>query len=426
MIVEPITTAQALVAERFPDARAAFLAGSSTSTLRTRTSDLDIVVVASTPPAYRETITYAGWVVELFVHDDSTVRQFWRREVAAGCSPLLRMCASGVVLASVDGYGEAMQVEARELLRAGPPPLEEDAWSARRYRLSDLLDDLDGATDADERVFIANNVLADTCEMALCLRRTWLGTGKWLARELRAVDPDLLDRVLAAHGTAVAGDVGSLVAVASEVLDQTGGRLTADTEWRLRRPDEPPAHSPPAPTSWRCRAAMPLRASRCSRSLSAQIRSVACHVTGGDHQSQHRVGARLVTQALGAPDERGAEEGLVRFEWPLDSGRCSAGARRSGRALGRGLVADGGQDLACLEHGDVPSGRAGDDVARAHQARSRAAERMEVVGGRVSVLGHARSAQTMLSKAASSHSGTTITPEGRCWQSQCGLRRDGE
>jgi hypothetical protein len=64
-----------------------------------------------------------------------------------------------------------------------------------------------------------------TAELAITLCGGWLGTGKWLGRQLRAVDPELAVALLAAFREAVAGDRTGLAAVASDVLDRAGGRL---------------------------------------------------------------------------------------------------------------------------------------------------------------------------------------------------------
>ena len=54
---DPLKVAARLVAERFPDAAAAFLGGSVLTTRRTATSDLDIVVLLEGRPApFRETL----------------------------------------------------------------------------------------------------------------------------------------------------------------------------------------------------------------------------------------------------------------------------------------------------------------------------------------------------------------------------------
>jgi hypothetical protein len=48
---EPIVAAARVVQERFPESRVAFLSSSVLGTLRTPTSDLDVVVVIDGPPA---------------------------------------------------------------------------------------------------------------------------------------------------------------------------------------------------------------------------------------------------------------------------------------------------------------------------------------------------------------------------------------
>jgi hypothetical protein len=55
--MDPEADARALVTERFPAARAAFLGAGVLSAHRTPTSDLDIVIVADGPPVpYRESL----------------------------------------------------------------------------------------------------------------------------------------------------------------------------------------------------------------------------------------------------------------------------------------------------------------------------------------------------------------------------------
>ncbi|HEY8720556.1 nucleotidyltransferase domain-containing protein [Pengzhenrongella sp.] len=224
----PAEIAVALVAARFPDAVAAFLGGSSaTGARQTSTSDLDIVVVRGDGAAvFRETTTSQGWLVELFVHTPSSCRHYWDLDAAARRPPLLRMCAEGVQLVSVEGGAERVRTEARRRLAAGPPPVGEDEWAARRYGLSDLLDDLRGAARGPELVFIANEVLTATCEMALLAQGRWLGTGKWLARELERLDTGLLQELTSAHAAAVGGDGQALTCIVERVLGRVGGPLS--------------------------------------------------------------------------------------------------------------------------------------------------------------------------------------------------------
>jgi len=97
----------------------------------------------------------------------------------------------------------------------------------RRYALTDALDDLLGASDPDERDAVAGQVLLLVVELALNLRGSWQGRGKWLVRQLRAADAELAARLMSAHREAVAtGHVSNLVDVCEAVLDEAGGRLT--------------------------------------------------------------------------------------------------------------------------------------------------------------------------------------------------------
>jgi hypothetical protein len=66
--MDPTAAARALVLERFPGARAAFLGGGVLSPRRTATSDLDIVVIDATLGPFRESLRWQGWPAELFVH----------------------------------------------------------------------------------------------------------------------------------------------------------------------------------------------------------------------------------------------------------------------------------------------------------------------------------------------------------------------
>ena len=221
--MNPEQDARALVAERFPAARAAFLGGGILSARRTATSDLDIVVVLTGPPApYRESLRWRGWPAETFVHDANSLEYFFAKDTSRRRPTLARMCADGVVLAGRRDETDLFQERARSTLAAGPPPLSSTEPDLARYGLTDLLDDLAGSSDAGETAIVGWHVWTATAELALMLSGHWLGTGKWLLRELRGADPDLAGRLVAA-----AGDPGRLTEVADEVLGHAGGRLWA-------------------------------------------------------------------------------------------------------------------------------------------------------------------------------------------------------
>lgn len=220
-----VALARQIVAERFPDARAAVLAGSVAAGRATATSDLDIVVLSGSGERVWEAIRVQGVPVELFVHTDESVAYWFEHERQQGGCTLAHMLATGLPLGGAEV--DRLQTQAREHLAAGPPAWTREQLDYRRYALTDALDDLAGATDTGERDAVAGQVLVMAGELALGSRGAWLGTGKWLVRRLRGQDPDLAAALLSGHRDAVAsGDVSALVAACDGVLDGVGGRLT--------------------------------------------------------------------------------------------------------------------------------------------------------------------------------------------------------
>lgn len=220
--------ARAVVEEHHPEARAAFLGGSVVTRRRTEASDLDIVVVLHGEPApYRASFRRHGWPVEMFVHTEETWHAFVDREVPQRRSPLLFMCADGLLLVDADGVGARLAAEARKLAAAGPPAVTAGEIDDSRYAITDLLDDLSGCTDAGERLFICTELVRRTGELALDLAGSWGGGGKWLARRLEAAAPGLVARLHDGLRLALDGRVEPLVSAVDAVLDQAGGRLWA-------------------------------------------------------------------------------------------------------------------------------------------------------------------------------------------------------
>lgn len=224
--MSPLAAACAVVDEKFPAARAAFLGGSAATERRTPMSDLDVVVLLPGPPApYRESLVYGPWPVELFVHTEESWRAFVEREIGKRRSPLLWMCAEGVLLLDRDGVGEKISSEAQRLVAAGVPRATADELEDRRYAITDLLDDLAGCDDAGERVFIVTELARRAAELVLVVNGAWLGGGKWLARHVEAVEPGFSNQLSAAVRAALAGREEDLVGMVDAALNRCGGRL---------------------------------------------------------------------------------------------------------------------------------------------------------------------------------------------------------
>ncbi|WP_406315495.1 nucleotidyltransferase domain-containing protein [Streptomyces sp. NBC_00118] len=223
---DPVLTAHELVRDRFPGARAAFLAGSVLTDRRTPTSDLDIVVLLDGPPApNRENLVYRGWPVELFVQTQAAWHRFADQETAKRSSPLLAMCSDGMLLVDTDGLGASLQAEARKRWAAGPPPLSDRERDYQRYILTDLLDDLRGCADPAERVHLVAHMLQRASQLVLLVGGHWLGGGKWLSRRLAAADPGLHRALTGGAAQAFTGDTSVFAAAVTEVLDRAGGPL---------------------------------------------------------------------------------------------------------------------------------------------------------------------------------------------------------
>jgi hypothetical protein len=229
---DAVTTARALVEERFPEARAAWLAGSVVSGTATPTSDLDITVLLTGPPApFRESLEYDGWPVELFVHSRETVAPWIAKDLARRRPTLVRLISSGVILLDVDGTGAALAEECDAVLSAGPGPLSDADRDAMRYGLTDLLDDLADATDPVMTAPVAYATWEAAAKLLLAAGGRWWGTGKWLVHELRehdlAHDTSYALRLHAGLVAALDGDPMLVTVVAEEILDSVGGRLWA-------------------------------------------------------------------------------------------------------------------------------------------------------------------------------------------------------
>ncbi|HUX05560.1 MAG TPA: nucleotidyltransferase domain-containing protein [Acidimicrobiales bacterium] len=223
--INALESARSIVADRFPDALVAVLAGSSADGTATATSDLDIVVLLDGPPApYRETIRVEEIPVELFVHTSDSQLYWFERERSEGRCTLAHMLATGVALTGPET--ETTQAQARRWVAQGPEPWTTEQLEQRRYALTDALEDLVGASDPDERDAVAGQVLLMTAELALSLRGSWQGRGKWVVRQLRSADAVLAKELLLAHREAVAtGRVAHLVSRSETVLGEAGGPL---------------------------------------------------------------------------------------------------------------------------------------------------------------------------------------------------------
>lgn len=223
--------AHELVAQRFPQARAAWLGGSVAAGTATATSDLDITVLLDGAPApYRASETFDDWPVEWFVQTENSLLRFCADDRDRRRRPTtMRLVGSSLVLADRDGAGQRLQRLLAEMDEHGPPPVSDEELARQRYVVTDLLGDLAAACSADERMTVAATLLRDAGDLRLARHRRWSGSGKWLLREINSLDTDrgttygtqLIHGLRAAAGN----NAGPLYQTVLAILDETSGPL---------------------------------------------------------------------------------------------------------------------------------------------------------------------------------------------------------
>ena len=222
-----LKTADSLIKERFEKAKCAFIAGSVVRGEATATSDIDLVVVFDTdvlPEAYRESIVYQDWPVEMFVQNTNSLAYFWEKDVLCGKPALVSMIAEGLVRPFFDEYAKKLQKKACEVLATGPAPLEEKDVIWRRYMLTDLLDDLESPKNTVELYGTLTTLFQRLGDFYLRANRCWSGEAKSLPRAIRRAFPDLLPEYEAAFAAAFNGDTSPVRDLADKLLAPFGGR----------------------------------------------------------------------------------------------------------------------------------------------------------------------------------------------------------
>ncbi len=210
----------------FSECQGAILAGSVVRGEANSTSDLDIVIFDSTlPSAYRESLFFENWPIEVFVHNLHSYKEFFASDCERAKPTLPRMVAEGIVLKD-EGIMEDICSEARSLLSNGPVPWSLETIYMKRYFLTDMLDDFIGNTCRAEEIFIAGTLADLTGEFILRTNRQWLGHGKWLVRSLKLYDEKLANKFANAFQCFYeTGQKEEVIELVESALQPHGGRL---------------------------------------------------------------------------------------------------------------------------------------------------------------------------------------------------------
>ncbi|WP_203248233.1 nucleotidyltransferase domain-containing protein [Sporosarcina beigongshangi] len=224
--LQPLEAAKRFIAKKFPNCQAAVMAGSVVRGEHTATSDLDIVVFDDkVESAYRESFIDYGWPIEVFVHNFTSYKDFFKLDCERARPSLPRMVSEGLIIID-SGAVRAIKDEADELLNQGPAMWSWDTIETKRYMLTDALDDLVGSTNRAEEIFIANTLADAIHEFVLRTNGKWIGESKWVVRALNNYDEDFAGRFVQAFDMFYrTGAKGEIINLADEVLQPYGGRL---------------------------------------------------------------------------------------------------------------------------------------------------------------------------------------------------------
>jgi predicted nucleotidyltransferase len=224
--IEAYKAAELFTLNHFPNCHGALLAGSVVRGEATETSDLDIVVFDNNfKSAYRESVIEYGWNIEVFVHNLTSYKDFFKSDSERARPSLPKMVSEGVVLKDT-GIIEPIKQEAKELLDKGPEEWSADTIKIKRYFITDALDDFIGCSNRAEEIFIANTLAELVSEFVLRTNRKWTGTSKWVVRSLKNYNEKFADYFVEAFDTFYkTGDKNKVIELVDDILQPVGGRL---------------------------------------------------------------------------------------------------------------------------------------------------------------------------------------------------------
>ena len=225
---DPRAAALEILAEKYPAARVAFLAGSVIRGEDTQTSDLDLVIIYDKlPQAYRESFVFGGWPTEAFVHDPQTLRYFFYEvDRPSGVPVLSTMVLEGLELPKCNKVSASLKRLAQTLIDAGPPQWSEKEIVASRYAITNLVEDMRDPRSRNELAACAASLYPLLAEHYLRSRRQWSARGKSIPRRLFSLSAEFGAAFCDAfQATFEEGSIAKLIPLCEEVLHPSGGWL---------------------------------------------------------------------------------------------------------------------------------------------------------------------------------------------------------
>lgn len=220
--------AQKIKRELYPDALIAFAAGSVFRGEGNEYSDIDFVVLYGDgfEDVRRESFMMDGWPVEAFIHNVRAQDYFFDKDREGGSPIMLSMVIEGIEIPGPSEFSRARKAEAQRLFELGPKPMSEDDVRAKRYHISDMLDDLRGQRKASERLGVLSKLYINLADFHLRAAGKWSGNGKGLPRALQRYSPEIAGVYHDAFAEAFSGQgLDKLFSLSEDILNPYGGKL---------------------------------------------------------------------------------------------------------------------------------------------------------------------------------------------------------
>lgn len=224
MRLSAVEAAKKFIQTEFPDCLGAILSGSVAIGKETTTSDLDIVVFEKRVNAYRKSLIQYDWMIEVFVYDLESYKPFIDSDVKRARPTLPRMLAEGLIIKHHDEIENIVNL-AKQTMQAGPPKWDDKAIEFHQYFLSDVIDDFIGSEHLHESICIAATLIEKLHEFILRTNQHWVGSSKWIYREMNHFNPDLTKEILQAFQTFFqTGEKSGIIKVVESALEPFGGK----------------------------------------------------------------------------------------------------------------------------------------------------------------------------------------------------------
>lgn len=218
--------AERFIATKFPTTTIAVMGGSSATGTRTRTSDIDLLLIGddqfADSPSGHSVHEFEGEIFEAFGYTPAGFDHWAGRGIAKGRPTIVHILVDGIGIRGGREL-EVLQHSWQDVLEAGPAVSPNDL-ERRRYLITNLLDDLRDVGDPLERQVIAADLFTQTAELMLLTGQRWIGTGKYLPRRLREMSSSRAERL---SQPLLRGDFAAFGDQVERELTLAGGRMLA-------------------------------------------------------------------------------------------------------------------------------------------------------------------------------------------------------